>query len=221
MANKLYFIPNFLTLSRMGLAPVFAFGPQQWHLWIFIYAVVSEFLDGFLARALRAESAFGKLMDPIADKVFILTVIVTYIAYEKMYMYQFMMIGFRDLTVIGGALVVLASGNREHFANMDPGWFGKVVTAGQFGFLGYVIYSGVVPLLWLWILFGASCVAAALYVRQFFSFGLHLEVTYASEEERSRKRQAEMLTLVAISMFLGLWIVYLLSLVAQGVPSLK
>ncbi|MBN9578606.1 MAG: CDP-alcohol phosphatidyltransferase family protein [Alphaproteobacteria bacterium] len=73
-------IPNILTLSRIALVPVFvaafampgenarliAFG-------IFCIAGLSDALDGLAARKLRAGSAFGRMLDPIADKILVAT----------------------------------------------------------------------------------------------------------------------------------------------------
>src|SRR5690606_8650927 len=127
---------------------------------IFIFACVSEFLDGFLARLLKAETHFGKILDPIADKTFVLTVIVTLMSQDRLHFHQLLMIGYRDLTVIGGALVVLAARNWDQFKHMYPGFIGKATTAVQLLFLFSILYYGDVHPTFLWITFAISFVAA-------------------------------------------------------------
>ncbi len=78
----MYHIPNLLTLLRIGLIPLLyaAFyipGAVGDWLCLAIYSVaaISDFLDGWLARRLKVQSNFGRMLDPIADKLMIATVL--------------------------------------------------------------------------------------------------------------------------------------------------
>ncbi|MEM7506228.1 MAG: CDP-diacylglycerol--glycerol-3-phosphate 3-phosphatidyltransferase [Pseudomonadota bacterium] len=75
-------LPNFLTLLRILAAPAVGMmvvlgGPDQalWALLIFILAALTDFLDGWIARAWRQHSAFGQMLDPIADKAMVVVVL--------------------------------------------------------------------------------------------------------------------------------------------------
>jgi CDP-diacylglycerol--glycerol-3-phosphate 3-phosphatidyltransferase len=82
-------LPNILTGLRLVLAlftffglagaallseqltPATQFGLERWAFWAFVVAAVSDFFDGWLARRLHAETLWGAVLDPIADKVLV------------------------------------------------------------------------------------------------------------------------------------------------------
>ena len=70
-------VPNVLTMLRLALIPVFvalfATGHDKLALLTFLVASFTDFLDGYLARKHNQITAFGKLMDPLADKVMVCT----------------------------------------------------------------------------------------------------------------------------------------------------
>ena len=87
---KLPNLPNFLTLFRVISIPVIiiAIIPQTFlSNWIavslYILACISDFLDGYLARKLKLETKLGKFLDPIADKVLVISVIFILVAIDK------------------------------------------------------------------------------------------------------------------------------------------
>ncbi len=78
-------LPNILTASRIGVAPLLAFAvlsePVPWFAAsLVVWAALSDFLDGVIARASGQTSGLGAILDPIADKIFILTALLLLLA---------------------------------------------------------------------------------------------------------------------------------------------
>lgn len=84
-------LPNMLTITRIALIPVFIMSFHLEDKWwsSFIAAIllsiagITDFFDGYLARALSAESSFGKALDPLADKLVVVSAIVMLIYTQK------------------------------------------------------------------------------------------------------------------------------------------
>src|SRR5947209_6607014 len=70
-------LPNLLSFTRLFLGLLFPLLPERWRLWAFLAAALSDLLDGFTSRLLKVASGKGRYLDPIADKVFILGVVLT------------------------------------------------------------------------------------------------------------------------------------------------
>ena len=74
-------VPNVLTIIRMLLVPVyiavFAAGYKYWALFVFLLASFTDWLDGRIARKYHLITDFGKLMDPLADKIMVLTAMIS------------------------------------------------------------------------------------------------------------------------------------------------
>ncbi len=74
-------LPNVLTMLRMGMIPVyivlFVGGHKYWALTVFLLAGATDVADGTIARKYNLITDFGKLMDPLADKLMGLTVLLS------------------------------------------------------------------------------------------------------------------------------------------------
>lgn len=109
--EKIWNVPNVLTMLRMALIPVywvvFMQGHRYWALAIFIIASLTDLADGYIARKYHLITNFGKLMDPLADKLMVLSVMLS-LALKKMVPWAPLIILFAKelLMVLGGVLML-------------------------------------------------------------------------------------------------------------------
>ena len=105
-------LPNLLTLLRLFAAPgvvlMFLYFTRPWADWfalvLFVGAAITDFLDGYLARAWMQESKFGAMLDPIADKAMVviaLLVITGYAGMDPFILLPATVIIFREVFVSG------------------------------------------------------------------------------------------------------------------------
>lgn len=126
--------PNVLTILRIILIPFFVLlyftGLPQWNIWaaiIFIVAAVTDWLDGYLARKHNQVSDFGKLWDPVADKLLVLAALLLLMDWGKVGFIAVLIIEAREL-IISGIRLVAASKGVVIAADMS----GKLKTVLQF-----------------------------------------------------------------------------------------
>lgn len=126
---------NKITLFRVLLIPVFLvvlYVDFPFHylvaLGIFILACTSDFLDGYIARHNNQITDFGKFMDPIADKVLVISAMIMFVSWQRMPAWVLVIVIARELGV--SALRLIAVDNGRVIA---AGWSGKVKTAATMG----------------------------------------------------------------------------------------
>lgn len=161
-------LPNSLTLMRLVLGLAFYFLPPALWLPVVILAAASDALDGYLARVFDVQSEFGRILDPIADRVFVGAMALTLLFETQLTVGQLFLVGLRDLVVVFGALVIVAVGQRSDFERIKTRIFGKLATVFQFAFLLSVIVIG--QALWSLVALTAffSGLAGADYIRSYF-----------------------------------------------------
>lgn len=108
------YISNILSLSRIFLLPFIVYGltkrTDSYRIFTFslmVVSIITDGLDGYLARKLNEVSALGKMLDPIGDKVSICTVAIAVAILRDLPWWAMVFIIFRDIgIVIGGLLMV-------------------------------------------------------------------------------------------------------------------
>ena len=101
--GALFSLPNVVSMSRLLLAAGFvgARGPEE-RLVLIGAASVTDFLDGWLARRRNAATRWGALIDPIADRVFMLAAVIAFVVSGELTLLYALVLLSRDvMTVIG------------------------------------------------------------------------------------------------------------------------
>ena len=126
-------LPLMATLFRILIVPVIVlimiYKPPYWATicsFLFIIASITDWLDGYLARKLNSVTTMGKLLDPIADKVLVSSVLVMFIPLDWFEAIGVLLLINRDV-IIGGVRSMAASQNLI----IDAGTLGKWKTTLQ------------------------------------------------------------------------------------------
>jgi CDP-diacylglycerol--glycerol-3-phosphate 3-phosphatidyltransferase len=163
-------LPNALTIARLILIPLFvglivtAAGGYSWPAAIvFAVAGVTDQIDGFLARRWRVESAFGKVADPLADRLMIDAAVIL-LWHAGRLPWVALAVPVRDLFLLVGYKPAVARGY-----DFEVNTVGKAATWLLYAALGFamVTHDGTTwPLVIFWIGFALAIVSLAGYLRK-------------------------------------------------------
>lgn len=161
-------IPNALTLLRFAAIPLFIWlllderGGPSWPAGIvFGLAACTDQLDGYLARRWRVESQFGRVADPLADRLMIDTAVVLLIVFDRL-PWVALVILLRDLLLVGGYKLVVPRGYEFEVSRL-----GKISTWGLYASIGFILVTEQGtwwPVACFWINLALAVIAAAKYV---------------------------------------------------------
>jgi CDP-diacylglycerol--glycerol-3-phosphate 3-phosphatidyltransferase len=162
-------LPNALTILRLVLIPVFVvlvLAADNGHSWpaaiVFATAGVTDQLDGWLARRWHVESQFGKVADPLADRLMIDAAVILLWLADRLPWPALALILARDFVLLAGYKVVVPRGY-----DFSVSFLGKLATWVLYAALAFVLAtrSGTDwPLAVFWIGVLLAVVAGALYV---------------------------------------------------------
>jgi len=149
-------IPNIITVFRFLLVPplVLLLLQEQFGLALLIFGVAgfSDGLDGFLAKRFNWASRLGALMDPLADKLLLVSSFITLGWLQRIPLWLVCVVILRDLVIVGGALIY---NFRIERLEADPSMVSKLNTVTQIVLVLAVLLSQVVagvPYLWMDVL---------------------------------------------------------------------
>lgn len=142
--DRWFTISNILTFIRILLVPVIVIG-ISYYCWrtvfvAFLIAVATDMLDGYLARLLHEQTVLGSFLDPIADKLLLLSSFISLAfvktpAFSIPYWFVWLVIA-RELIILGGTFFLLLLGVE---AKINPSVSGKMTTFFQSGFILWLL----------------------------------------------------------------------------------
>ncbi len=164
-------LPNTLTAVRILLLPVFLWLLSQRNfmpaLWVFAFSAITDLLDGYLARSWLEETRVGKILDPVADKLILISSFLACALLGLVPWWLAAVVVGRDVIIIAGILTLYKVADEFW---VDPIRLGKVAVAFEFFVLCYVllfINFGLAPWLGLplyVITLGLSMISGGIYV---------------------------------------------------------
>lgn len=140
-------IPNTLTILRIILIPVFVIAyllPMEWGKTLagvlFVLGALTDIFDGMIARRLNQTSAFGAFLDPVADKLAVVTALIMIVQYDPrlVVLFPVLIITGRELTISALREWMAELGKR---ANVAVSSIGKIKTVTQMTAISLMIFG--------------------------------------------------------------------------------
>ncbi|MBF0096417.1 MAG: CDP-diacylglycerol--glycerol-3-phosphate 3-phosphatidyltransferase [Magnetococcales bacterium] len=179
-------LPNLLSLLRILSVPVLIWLVIENHLTaalvVFACSGLTDALDGYLAKRWHQETELGRHLDPLADKLLLLSGYITLTVLGLLPLWLTLLVVTRDVVIIGGAVIYqMMTGTLR----IEPLWISKWNTVNQMVLLFWVLYTaeGHFATLWLDLLIGltalTTCLSGGSYVLRWSR--------YAAEQERIKQ----------------------------------
>lgn len=125
-------LPNAITLARIGACAPLAWliidGEERAALWLAVLVGASDVLDGFLARRFGWQSRIGGLLDPVADKLFMVCAFVALAWVDALPWWLIALVMLRDAVIVAGAV---AYNRYVEPVPAEPSLYGKASTMAQ------------------------------------------------------------------------------------------
>ncbi|MGH7208283.1 MAG: CDP-diacylglycerol--glycerol-3-phosphate 3-phosphatidyltransferase [Nitrospiraceae bacterium] len=158
-------LPNLLTLSRILLIPVFVLlfwtptpGRSLAAAVVFVIAAVTDLLDGYLARRRSQVTKLGRLLDPIADKLLVLSGLILLVQFQRVAAVVAILIIAREVAVTGVRAIAASQG-----IVLSAETIGKYKMVAQVvAIVLLILEDGIVPAAWNLHLVGTVVLYAAL-----------------------------------------------------------
>ena len=165
-------VPNLLTLFRILLVPVLVAallsGIESGDLLaaiVFVIASFTDALDGWIARRNKDVTTFGKLMDPLADKLLVTSALVSLVSLDRLQAWVAMVIIAREFAVTGLRQLAM-----EHGEVIHASVWGKVKTAAQIAMVLALILVDGSPAWVDALVYATVAITVASAVDYFFGF---------------------------------------------------
>ena len=167
-------LPNIVTLGRVILVPVIFWllvsGHTRWAFFAFVIAGISDAADGFLAKRLKLQTELGAYLDPLADKLLIVSIYIALGVARELPSWLVIMVVSRDILIVLGVVLAWMVGQQ---VTIRPLAISKWNTAAQIMLASLVLADSGFTLgldnlraLMVWITGTTTLLSLAAYVRE-------------------------------------------------------
>lgn len=133
-------LPNVISLARLLSVPLIVWlllsGYFQVAFWLFVGASISDGVDGFIAKRFDRASLLGAYLDPIADKMLLVSIYITLGQMEILPLWLVILVVSRDILIVGAVILSFAMANP---VQMAPLMVSKINTLAQIGLAAVVL----------------------------------------------------------------------------------
>ena len=133
-------LPNVISLARLLSVPLIVWlllsGYFQVAFWLFVGASISDGVDGFIAKRFDRASVLGAYLDPIADKMLLVSIYITLGQMEILPLWLVILVVSRDILIVGAVILSFAMDNP---VQMAPLMVSKINTLAQIGLAALVL----------------------------------------------------------------------------------
>jgi len=164
-------IPNILTLARIVMTPIIVYMVLTEQVWValilMVIAGVTDILDGAIARYYDLHTAVGAYLDPLADKIMLISLFITLFIVKEVPLFVFLAVIFRDIIIVVGAIIYEML---THRLTMEPSQISKATTFMQIVYVVLLLLNMavVIPAIFLqvsmWLAFILTCASGLHYL---------------------------------------------------------
>jgi cardiolipin synthase len=158
-------LPNLITIGRILLVPLTIWliisGQHLFAFLVFIIAGISDGVDGFIAKRFELKTQLGAYLDPIADKLLLVSIYVSLGLLQLMPAWLVILVASRDVLIVGA---VILSWILDKPVKMQPLFVSKANTTAQILFAGVVLLFLALQSDIAWLLPAGSVAVAALTI---------------------------------------------------------
>lgn len=165
IAYSMLNLPNILSLLRFPLALLFIPNHFELRAAVLFFAMISDALDGFIARRYQLITKLGTLLDPVMDKFFAGTILIVFWTEQKLTLAEALSFLSRDAAVLLYGMLLTLQGRLKDY-HVQAIWCGKITTALQFFvFFGLLFNIAIPSYLYASFLLLGICSFFELYIR--------------------------------------------------------
>ncbi|MBI4388256.1 MAG: CDP-diacylglycerol--glycerol-3-phosphate 3-phosphatidyltransferase [Candidatus Omnitrophica bacterium] len=167
-------LPNYITLLRVFLVPFFFTAliyyqvDHDYYRWIafsvFLFASVTDALDGFIVRKWKMGSELGTFLDPLADKLLLISAFIGLSVSSlplKPPLWVVIIVIFRDIFILGGLAVVFVT---TRSVKVNPNVLGKITTFFQMATILIILLQNRLAVLFWLITAGLTVASGIVYI---------------------------------------------------------